>query len=127
MALTLHKIKAFLLYYLAVLWYNLIRVYKNSERNFIFMKKTELVQKAASDAEITQQQAAAALDSFIESITAALVAGDKVSLAGFGTFETKLRAARTYLNPQTKEKVEVSETRVPSFKVAKALKDLLKG
>lgn len=91
------------------------------------MKKADLIQKAAVDAGLTQKQAAAVLDSCIESITAALAAGDKVNLAGFGTFETKLRAARTYLNPQTKEKVEMPETKVPTFKVAKALKDLVKG
>lgn len=100
---------------------------KRAERNSKNMKKADLIQKAAADAGITQKQAAAALDSYIESITAALVAGDKVSLSGFGTFETKLRAARTYLNPLTKEKIEMPEIKVPSFKVAKSLKDLIKG
>ena len=49
--------------------------------------------------------------------------GDKVQLVGFGSFEVKKRAARTGLNPRTKETIEIPASAVPTFKAGKALKD----
>lgn len=91
------------------------------------MKKSDLVKKIAENAGITQKQAALALDSTLEGIMAAVVAGDKVSFPGFGTFEAKTRAARSGFNPLTKEKIEIPASKVPSFKVGQSFKDLLKG
>ncbi|MDE5990330.1 MAG: HU family DNA-binding protein, partial [Clostridia bacterium] len=51
--------------------------------------------------------------------------GDKVALAGFGTFEVKVRAARTGINPATREKIEIPETKVINFKAAKTNKEAL--
>ena len=56
-------------------------------------------------------------------ITAELAAGNRVQLAGFGTFETKPRAARTGRNPKTKETIEIAASTSVGFKPAKALKD----
>ena len=53
----------------------------------------------------------------------ALQAEEKVQLVGFGSFETKKRAARTGLNPRTKETVDIPASKVPAFKAGKALKD----
>jgi len=58
-----------------------------------------------------------------EAITASLVAGDKVQVAGFGIFETKKREARTGRNPHTKETIQIPATTVPTFKASKSLKD----
>ena len=55
--------------------------------------------------------------------SAALVAGDKVQLVGFGAFEVKERNARVGRNPKTKEEIQIPASRVASFKVGKALKD----
>ena len=51
------------------------------------------------------------------------MAGEKVQLSGFGTFEVKDREARIGRNPHTKEAIDIPATRVPSFKASKALKD----
>ena len=59
----------------------------------------------------------------IDPITAALVAGDKVQLVGFGTFETKQREARTGRNPRSGETIEIPAASLPAFKAGKALKD----
>ena len=59
----------------------------------------------------------------LDSITAALAAGDKVQLVGFGTFEVRERAARTGRNPQTGEDIAIAARSVPVFKPGKALKD----
>jgi DNA-binding protein HU-beta len=88
------------------------------------MTKAELVAKIAKDAELTQIQAKKALDSFIETTTAVIKAGDKVSLIGFGTFSAVNRAARTGRNPQTGKKIKIAERTNGKFTPGKALKDL---
>ena len=55
--------------------------------------------------------------------TAALADGEKIALAGFGTFETRERAARTGRDPRTKQPIEIAAATVPAFKANKALKD----
>ena len=51
--------------------------------------------------------------------------GDKVQLVGFGTFEVRERAARTGINPQTKQTIEIAASKNPVFKAGKALKDIV--
>ena len=63
------------------------------------MNKAELVSKMAEKSELTKKEAEAALNAFMKSVEEALVAGDKVQLVGFGTFETRERAARQGRNP----------------------------
>lgn len=87
------------------------------------MNKTELAAAVAAKAELSKKDAEAAVSAVIEAITDALADGDKVSLIGFGTFDVKTRAARTGLNPRTKEKIEIPESKAPSFKAGKAFKD----
>ena len=57
------------------------------------MNKSELIAKIADKAELTKKDAEKALNAFVESVTEALKADDKVVLVGFGSFETKKRAA----------------------------------
>ena len=64
-----------------------------------------------------------AVTAVLDSITAALVDGDKVALVGFGTFETRKRPARKGRNPRTKEEITIPATVAPAFKAGKALKD----
>ena len=87
------------------------------------MNKTELVAAVAAKAEISKKDAEAAVTATFDAITAALAEGHKVALVGFGTFAVKERAARTGLNPQTKEKIEIAASKAPAFKAGKALKD----
>lgn len=49
-----------------------------------------------------------------------------MQLVGFGTFELRERAARTGLNPQTKEQIEIPASKAPAFKAGKAFKDAVK-
>ena len=67
------------------------------------MNKGELVKAIAADAGLTQKEAGLALDAFISAVAADLKDGNKVTIPGFGTFEVKKRAARTGINPATKE------------------------
>jgi DNA-binding protein HU-beta len=90
------------------------------------MNKTELVASVATKAELSKKDAEKAVSAVIDSITEALADGEKVALVGFGTFEVKERAARTGLNPQTKEKIEIPASKSPAFKAGKAFKDAIK-
>lgn len=87
------------------------------------MNKTELIAEVANKAGLSRKDAEKALGAVVETITEAVVKGDKVQLVGFGSFETKQREARTGRNPKTKEPIEIPATRVPVFKAGKALKD----
>jgi DNA-binding protein HU-beta len=88
------------------------------------MKKAELVAKISEDAKLTKVQAQKALNSFIEVTKAALKAGDKVTLVGFGTFSAVNRAARIGRNPQTGKKLKIAAKTNGKFTPGKALKDL---
>ena len=89
------------------------------------MNKNELITAIAEKSELTKKDAGAALDAFVETVTEALKQGDKVQLVGFGSFEVKARAARTGINPQTKQPVKIAASKAPAFKAGKALKDAL--
>ena len=67
------------------------------------------------------------VETVFETIADALVAGEKVSIPGFGTFEVADRAARKARNPQTGEEIDVPASKAPKFKAAKALKDAVKN
>ena len=90
------------------------------------MNKSELIAKIADKAELSKKDAEKALNAFVDGVTEALVAGDKVVLVGFGSFETKKRAARKGKNPQTGAIIDIPASTVPAFKVGKALKDAVK-
>ena len=90
------------------------------------MTKVELIAAVANDANLTKKDAEAAVNSALNAITAALKDGDKVSLVGFGTFETRKRPERTGRNPRTKETIKIPATVAPAFKAGKALKDAVK-
>ena len=87
------------------------------------MNKAELNAEGPNKAGLSRKDAEKALGAVVETITEAVVKGDKVQLVGFGSFETKQREARTGRNPKTKETIEIPATRVPVFKAGKALKD----
>ena len=87
------------------------------------MTKTDLIAKVAEQAELSKKDAEKAVTATIEAISAALVAGDKVQLVGFGTFEVRERAERKGRNPRTKEEITISASKLPAFKAGKALKD----
>lgn len=87
------------------------------------MNRVELNQTVAQAAEITQAQAKAAVDAALEAIVAAVAAGERVQLPGFGTFESRERAARTGRNPRTGEELTIAASVAPAFKPASAFKE----
>ena len=89
------------------------------------MNKAELIEAIVAKSDLSKKDAEAALNAAIEAVKDALKAGDKVQLVGFGTFAAKERAARTGLNPKTKEKITIAASKVPTFAAGKALKDAI--
>jgi DNA-binding protein HU-beta len=86
------------------------------------MNKAELRDAVAEASDLNQSQADKALNAVLDSITDALASGDKVTLPGFGTFETRERAARQGRNPQTGETMEIAASTAPAFKPGAQLK-----
>ena len=89
------------------------------------MNKADLINSIASKTGYSKKVSSEILNAFSETVTDALVSGEKVQLVGFGSFETKTRAARKGLNPQTKEEIRIPACKAPTFKAGKALKDIV--
>ena len=90
------------------------------------MNKSELIESVAKKAGLTKDAAAKAINAYTETVVETLKAGDKLMLAGFGTYEIKERAARVTHNPRTGEAISIPATKVPVFKAGKTLKDSVK-
>ncbi|GGV10830.1 hypothetical protein GCM10010260_56700 [Streptomyces filipinensis] len=90
------------------------------------MNKAQLVE-AIADKVGGRQQAAEAVDHVLDAIVRAVVAGERVSVTGFGSFEKVDRPARYARNPQTGERVRVKKTSVPRFRAGQGFKDLVSG
>lgn len=90
------------------------------------VNKAQLVEAVAEQLG-GRKAAAEAVDAVLDTMVRAVVAGDRVSVTGFGTFEKVERSARFARNPQTGEKVKVKKTSVPRFRPGQGFKDLVSG
>lgn len=90
------------------------------------MNKTELIDRIAAGSDLSKAAAKKALNATTEAIKAALVAGDKVQLVGFGTFSVNERPARQGINPATKQKINIPAKKVAKFKAGAELNDAIK-
>ena len=91
------------------------------------MTKADLVEKVATQVNLTKKDTEVVIDTIFQSISTALASKDdsKVELRGFGSFRVRSRRARTRRNPQTGIAVQVPAKRVPYFKPGKELKALV--
>ncbi len=89
------------------------------------MNKGQLVDQVAEKATVTKKQADAVITTAIETIMATVSAGEKVTLVGFGSFESRDRKAREGRNPKTGEKMEIPATKVPAFSAGKLFKEMV--
>ena len=87
------------------------------------MNKAELVNAIATKTGATKKAAEESVNAFVSVVSDAFKKGDKVQLVGFGTFETRKRAARKGRNPQTGAELKIPASKAPSFKAGKALKE----
>ena len=89
------------------------------------MTKIEFIDAVAKETEWTKKDSEEAINAVVKVITNALVAGEKLSIVGFGTFEVVERAAREGRNPQTGESLMIKACKMPKFKPGKAFKELI--
>lgn len=87
------------------------------------MKKAELVAAIAEKTELSKKDAEKAVKAFTEVVEEELKKGGKIQLVGFGTFEVAERAARTGINPSTKQPIQIPASKAPKFKAGRQLKD----
>ena len=89
------------------------------------MNKEELVKEIAKKAKVSQKDATEVLGAILETIEKTVSKGKKVTLVGFGTFEARIRAARTGRNPQTGIEIKIPAKTVPAFSAGKKFKELV--
>ena len=89
------------------------------------MTKADLIKEVSRVVEIPRREAEDVVETVLRSMMQALRAGDKVEIRGFGRFDSHQRAGRIGRNPKTGETVEVPDKRIPFFKPAKAVRELI--
>ena len=91
------------------------------------MNKSELVEVVAAKAKVTKKRAEDAVSLIFDSMTNAMVGGERIEIRGLGSFMVKEYASYTGRNPRTGESIEVKPKRLPFFKVGKELKERVDG
>ena len=91
------------------------------------MDKNELIEKIAGNTGLTKKDVGIVINTFIVTVTKALVEGSKVQLLGFGVFGTRERNARKVRNPRTGESIDLAASTVPYFKPGKILRYVVKS
>lgn len=89
------------------------------------MKKIELVKEIARNTNLSQNQAAQALEATLDIIKTALRKKEEIRLVGFGSFKVTTRQSRMGVNPQTKKAIKIPATNVAKFVPGKELKDMV--
>ena len=87
------------------------------------MNKAEFINAISEESNFSKKDVANMFETMTKVITDTLEANDKITLAGFGTFETRRRAAREGRNPHTGETINIAAKRVPAFKASGKLKE----
>jgi len=91
------------------------------------MNKADLVNEIASKTGLTKNKANEVIDSLVGSIQNALSTGDRVTLVGFGTFETVTRKARKGRNPKNGQEIDIPSKKVARFKAGSNLSNVVNG
>lgn len=90
------------------------------------LNKKDLTEVISEKHNLTKKEASEIVDLVFETMAQALKDNARVDITGFGKFEVKVRAARTGINPQTKEAIQIPSSKVPGFKASKSLKDFVR-
>ena len=92
------------------------------------MNKADLASRIADRLGLTKKQGEDVVEAFQAVVTESLSRQVEVTIAGFGTFSSRIRSSRMGVNPQKpSERIRIPEVLVPKFKAGKALKDALKA
>ena len=86
------------------------------------MNKQGLVASVAERTGLTAAEAGKAVEAILDALTGSLAEGEKIRLAGFGTFAVTRRAASAGRNPRTGEAIQIPSVNQPKFRASKQLK-----
>lgn len=89
------------------------------------MNSGELVDHICKKTQLSKDTVRKTLKEFYDAVRSEVRAGRKVSIAGFGVFESLIRKGRVARNPLTGDKVKVSTKKVPKFRPGKNFKEAL--
>jgi DNA-binding protein HU-beta len=90
------------------------------------MNKTELINSLSEETTFSKKDITRVLDALTRTIVRLLKKDDKLQWSGFGTFTVSCRPARKGINPATKQRIDLPETRVAKFKAGKNLKEMVR-
>ena len=87
------------------------------------MNKSELIETFALQRDISHKRAEEVVNMIFNSMSEAMIAGDRIEIRGLGSFVVKEYGSYTGRNPKTGEPIEVQPKKLPFFKVGKELKE----
>ncbi len=87
------------------------------------MNKLELIQAVKDKTGLSKQEATSVVKTFIDSMTEAMLSGERIEIRGFCSFFIKEYDGYTGRNPKTGKRVHVPSKKLPFFKVGKELKE----
>jgi len=89
------------------------------------MTRSELIEKMATELEITRKQASENIEWIFSSIVESLKKDSRFSSSGFGSFTVNTRKAHKGRNPRTGEEVMVPARKTVKFNPSPKMKSLL--
>ncbi len=89
------------------------------------MNKTDLINEISDKTGLTKTKSGEVINSILDSIQESLSKGEKVTLVGFGTFDTIKRKARKGRNPKTGAELNIPEKNSAKFKAGTMLANSL--
>lgn len=91
------------------------------------MNKADLIAQVSAKVDLTKSKTNDVLETLLETIKEELVNGGKVTLIGFGTFQTADRKERRGRNPKNGAEILIPAKTVAKFKPGTALQNSVNG
>ncbi|HJZ24495.1 MAG TPA: HU family DNA-binding protein [Candidatus Babeliales bacterium] len=91
------------------------------------MNKTDLISSLSEETSFSKKDISKVIEAWVRVVERSLKKGEKVSIAGFGTFGIIRRPARKGINPSTKERISIPAITVAKFKAGKSLRESVRS
>ena len=91
------------------------------------MNKSDLVKVLSKELELTVRKSEDIVDMIFDTMSKALVNGERIEIRGFGSLLVKHYEGYNGRNPKTGESIAVEPKKLPFFKAGKDLKDQLRN
>lgn len=87
------------------------------------LTRSDLSEAVYREVGLSRNESADLVESILDHVSNALIAGETVKISSFGTFNVRSKAARIGRNPKTGEEVPIEPRRVLVFRPSHILKD----